>query len=153
MKPPLDLDLSVTYDIVLSRIYYEHDYFNFEIVNFLKVILIRNTTMKPPLDLDLSITYDIVLSRIYYEHDYFNFEIVNFLFIDGDVPHSLTYGVFISQLIPFSRVFSYVCDFNNRDKFLKQCYKIIKFVKLFFPNSKLIVKCNVGFKLIATGYI
>ena len=51
------------------------------------------------------------------------------------------------QLISFSIVFSYVCDFNIRDKFLKQGYQIIKFVKFFFPNSELIVKCNIGFKL------
>ena len=78
--------------------------------------------MKPLLDLDLSITYDIVLSRIYYGWDYFNFVTVNFPFLYGDVPRSSSYGVFISQLIPFSRVFSYVCDFNNIDKFLKQSY-------------------------------
>ena len=34
----------------------------------------------------------------------FNFEIVNFLFLDGDVPRSPSYGVYISQLIRFMRV-------------------------------------------------
>ena len=32
------------------------------------------------------------------------FEIVNFLFLDGDVPRSTSYGVYISQLIRFARV-------------------------------------------------
>ena len=30
----------------------------------------------------------------------FDFEIVNFQFLDGDVPRSTSYGVYISQLIP-----------------------------------------------------
>ena len=38
--------------------------------------------------------------------DDFNFEIVNFPFLDGDVPRSLSYGVYISQLIRFARVCS-----------------------------------------------
>ena len=48
----------------------------------------------------------------------FNFEIFNFPFLDGDVHHSPSYGVYISQLIHFSRVCSHVDDFNNRNKFL-----------------------------------
>ena len=31
--------------------------------------------------------------------DDFNFDIVNFPFLDGDVPRSIFYGVYISQLI------------------------------------------------------
>ena len=46
-----------------------------------------------------------------------NFEIVNFPFLDGDVPRSPPYGVYISQLIPFARVSSNVEDFNNRNLF------------------------------------
>ena len=48
----------------------------------------------------------------------FNFEIFNFPFLDGDVHFSPSYGVYISQLIHFSRVCSHVDDFNNRNKFL-----------------------------------
>ena len=40
--------------------------------------------------------------------------IVNFPFLDGDVPRSPSYGVYISQLIRFARVCSNVDDFNNR---------------------------------------
>ena len=35
----------------------------------------------------------------YYKSIDFNFEIVNFRFLDGDVPRSPSYGVYISQLI------------------------------------------------------
>ena len=36
----------------------------------------------------------------------FDFEIVNFPFLDGDVPRSTSYGVYISQPIRFARVSS-----------------------------------------------
>ena len=37
-----------------------------------------------------------------------DFDIVNFPFLDGDVLHSTSYGVYISQLIRFARVPSHV---------------------------------------------
>ena len=60
-------------------------------------------TEAPVLDLYLSISNGIVSSKIYDKRDDFNFEIVNFLFLDGDVPRSPSYGVYISQLISFLR--------------------------------------------------
>ena len=44
----------------------------------------------------------IVSSKIYDKRDDLNFEIVNFPFLDGDVPCSPSYGVYISQLIRFA---------------------------------------------------
>ena len=111
-------------------------------------------TEAPFLDLNLSITNGIVSSKIYDKRDDFNFEIVNFPFLDGDVPCSPSYGVYISQLIRFARVCSDVDDFNNRNlfltaKLLKQ--DIIKFEKHFkskfyYRHSELIVKYNIGSK-------
>ena len=75
-------------------------------------------TEAPYFDLNLSITNGIVSSKIYDKRDDFNFEIVNFPFLDGDVPRSPSYGVYISQLICFARVCSNVDDFNNRNLFL-----------------------------------
>ena len=69
----------------------------------------------PFLDLNVSITNGIISSKIYDKRDDFNFEIVNFPFLDGDVPRSPSYGVYISQLIRFTRVCSNVDDFNNRN--------------------------------------
>ena len=48
------------------------------------------------LDLHLSISNGIVSTKIYDKRDDFDFEIVNFLFLDGDVPHFTSYGVYIS---------------------------------------------------------
>ena len=61
-------------------------------------------TEAPFSDLNLSITNGIVSSKIYDKRDDFNFEIVNFPFLDGDVPRSPSYGVYISQLIRFARM-------------------------------------------------
>ena len=66
------------------------------------------------LDLHLSISNDIVSTKIYDKRDDFDFEIVDFPFLDGDVPRSTSYGVYISQLIRFARASSYVADFNTR---------------------------------------
>ena len=87
--------------------------------------------------------------------DDFNFEIVNFPFLDGGVPRSPSYGVYISQLIRFARVCSNVDDFNNRNlfltaKLLKQGYRYHKirnaFSKFYHRRSELIVKYNIGLK-------
>ena len=64
------------------------------------------------LDLHLSISNDIVSTKIYDKRDDFDFEIVNFPFLDGDVPGSTSYGVYISQLIRLARASSYVADFK-----------------------------------------
>ena len=72
------------------------------------------------LDLHLSISNDIVSTKIYDKRDEFDFEIVNFPFLDGDVPRSTSYGVYISQLIRFAKASSYVTDFNTRNKLLPQ---------------------------------
>ena len=75
-------------------------------------------TETPFLDLNLSITNDIVSSEIHDKQGGFNFEIVNFPFLDGDVHRSTSYGVYISQLNCFARVYSNVDDFNNKNLFL-----------------------------------
>ena len=59
-------------------------------------------------DLHLSISKDIVSTKIYDKRDDFDFEIVNFPFLDGYVPHSTSYGIYISQPIRFARASSYV---------------------------------------------
>ena len=74
-------------------------------------------TEAPFLDLHLSISNGFVSSKIYDKRDDFDFDIVNFPFLDVDVPHCTSYGVYISQLIRFARVCSCVEDFNARYKF------------------------------------
>ena len=66
------------------------------------------------MDLHLSLSDGFVKTTILDKRDGFDFDIVNFPFLDGDVPHSTSYGVYISQLIHFARVSSHVNDFNTR---------------------------------------
>ena len=84
------------------------------------------------LDLHLSISNNIVSTKIYDKRDDFDFEIVNFSFLDGDIPRSKSYGVYISQLIRFAKASSHVADFNTPNKFLTQ-----KFLKQGFLYHKL----------------
>ena len=65
------------------------------------------------MDSHLSISAKIIDKR----YD-FDFDIVNFPFLDGDVPRSTSYGVYISQLISFARVSNHVDDFKTRNKVL-----------------------------------
>ena len=93
-------------------------------------------TEAPVLDLYLSISNGFVSFKIYDKCDDFDFAIVNFPFLDGDVPRSTSYGVYISQLIRFARVSSQLADFNacNKSltaKFLQQCYRYHKLRKTF----------------------
>ena len=112
-------------------------------------------TEAPFLDLNLSIANGIVSSKTYDKRDDFNFEIVNFPFLDGDVPRSPSYGVYISQLINFAGMCFNVDDFNNRNlfltaKLLKQGYRYHKirkaFSKFYHRHSELIVKYYNGLK-------
>ena len=102
----------------------------------------------------MSISNDIVSTKIYDKRDDFDFEIVNFPFLDGDVPLSISHGVYISQLIRFARASSIVADFNTRNKLLtqkllKQVYRYhklrITFSK-FYRRYYLISKFQVGLK-------
>ena len=63
-----------------------------------------------------------------------NFKIVNFQFLHGDVPRYPSNGVYISQLICFARVCSYIDDFNNRNIFLTA--KLLKDHKILKAFSK-----------------
>ena len=88
------------------------------------------------LDLHLSISGGFIKTKIFDKRDDFDFDIVNFSFLDGDVPRSTSYGVYISQLIRFARVSSHVDDFNTRNKVLtakpvRQGYRYHKLRKAF----------------------
>ena len=73
-------------------------------------------TEAPFLELRLSILDGFVSSKIYDKRDDFEFDIVNFPFLDGDVPRTTSYGVYISQLTRFAIVSSHLADFNARNR-------------------------------------
>ena len=119
------------------------------------VLRIGFDTEAPFLDLHLSISNGFVSFKIYDKRDDFDFDIVNFPFLDGDVPRSTSYGVYISQLIRFASVSSHVVDFNARNKsltakLLQQGYRYHKlrktFSKFYRRHYELVSKFNVGLK-------
>ena len=80
---------------------------------------------------------------------------MSFSFLDGGVPHSTSYGVYISQLIRLAGVSSYVDGFNTRNndltaKLLKQGFKYHKlreaFSKYYRRHFDILSKYNVGSK-------
>ena len=103
----------------------------------------------------MTISNDIVSTKIYDKRNDFDFEIVIFFFLDGDVPLSTSYGVYISQLIHFDRASSHVADFNTHNKLLTQkpleqgyryhklCKTFSKFYRRYFD---LISKFQIGLK-------
>ena len=110
------------------------------------------------MDLLLSISNGFVSSKIYDKRDNFDFDIVNFPFLDGDVPRSTSYGVYIFQFIRFARVSSHVADFNARNKtltakLLQQGYRyqILRktFSKFYRRHYELVSKFNVGLKTLS----
>ena len=83
-----------------------------------------------------SILDGFVSFKIYDKRDDFHFDIVNFPFLDGDVPRTTSYGVYIFQLIRFAKVSSHLADFNARNrsltaKLLQQGYRYHKICKVF----------------------
>ena len=107
------------------------------------------------LDLHLSISDGFVQTKIYDKRNDFDFDIVNFPFLDGDVPRSTSYGVYISQLIRFGRVSSHIDDLNTRNKvltakLLRQGYRYHKirkaFSKFYRRHFDIVSKYNVRLK-------
>ena len=107
------------------------------------------------MDLHLSISDGFVKTKIYGKRDDFDLDIANLPILDGDVPRSASYGVYISQLIRFARVSSHVNDCNTRNKVLTakrlrqgyRCHKIRHmFSKFYRRHFDIVSKYNVGLK-------
>ena len=96
------------------------------------------------------ISNDIVSTKIYDKRDDFDFEIDKFPFLNGDVPRSTTYGVYISQLIRLARASSHVADLNTRNKLLTQTLLKKGFAKPFLKFNRryydLVSKFQIGLK-------
>ena len=88
----LNID-NVFFDSMVNRIYPSELQFNKPNVS---------DTEASFLDLHLPISGGFVKTKIYGKRDNFDFDIVNFPFLDGDVPRSISHGVYISQLIRFA---------------------------------------------------
>ena len=61
-----------------------------------------------------------IKTKLYDKRDYFTFPIVNLRYVSSNIPASPAYGVFISQLIHYSRVCTQYNAFLDRDQLLTQ---------------------------------
>ena len=59
-------------------------------------------------------------TKLYDKRDDLDFPIVNFPFLSGNIPEALAYGVYISQLIRYSRACDINLDFIDRARLLTQ---------------------------------
>ena len=100
------------------------------------------------LGLDLWIENDTVNTKVYDKRDDFNFQIVNFPFLDGDIPRSTSYGIYISQLIRFARACSNVKSFNEQNILLTDPSFQLK--TFFFITSVRDVKLGISLQRFTT---
>ena len=66
------------------------------------------------MDIDIEIIDKKFVTSLYDKRKDFNFQIVNYPFLCGNVPKKQSYGVFLSQVVRFSRVcMRYQCFINE----------------------------------------
>ena len=80
----------------------------------------------------LSIKDNKLSYKLYDKRDDYNFDIVNFPYLDSNIPTGPAYGVYISQLIRYSRACLDYEDFKNRHIML-----YIKLTSQGYLNKKL----------------
>ena len=111
---------------------------------------------KPFLDLNINVIGNNIHTSVYEKRDDFGFPIVNFPWLSGDVPRLPSYGIYISQLVRFSRCCTSIFDFHSKNlqitsKLLIQGYRYHKlrktFGKFFRSYSELLSKFGtISFK-------
>ena len=83
---------------------------------------LKNTTVNPTETSYLDTTINIgngtegVKTSIYDKREDFNFKIVNFPYLDSNIPKNPAYGVYISQLVRYTRVCSDKSEFKARNR-------------------------------------
>ena len=96
------------------------DYVN---VIYPKELEIKDTTDKPTRAsyLDLLLEFDNrgrLFTKLFDKRDDFSFAIINFPFLCGNIPAAPAYGVYISQLVRYSRACGLYNDFLDRARIL-----------------------------------
>ena len=70
------------------------------------------------LDLDILVKNNKFVTKIYHKVDLFNFEVISYPFPDSNIPSRIGYNTFLSQLVRFSRVCTFVEDFAFRTRLI-----------------------------------
>ena len=66
------------------------------------------------LDLQVVIKDSVITTSIFDKRDAFDFPIINFPTLTGNIPNRSSYGVFIGELVRYSRGCTYYKDFEDR---------------------------------------
>ena len=106
-----------------------------------KELVLKKTNEDPKeaeyLDLLININVnDELTTKLYDKRDAFGFDIVNFPYLDSNIPSGPAYGVYVSQLVRYSRACCNYGDFSFRHsllikRLLNQGYKRDKLSKYF----------------------
>ena len=89
------------------------------------------------------------------KRDDFGFDVVGFPFLDGGVPRSASYGVYVSRLVRFARVSSHVDDFGARSGVLAAgllgrgcgCRRLRRvFSEFYRRHFDIVSRCSVGLR-------
>ena len=88
-----------------------------------KELVLKKTNEDPKeaeyLDLLININVnDELTTKLYDKRDAFGFDIVNFPYLDSNIPTGPAYGVYVSQLVRYSRACCNYGDFNFRHSLL-----------------------------------
>ena len=103
------------------------------------------------LDMSISIYRGKFRVTLYDKRKDYSFNVISYPFLDGNIPHNLSYGVFISQLVRFANINTTVEGFYANiaelvSKLVNQGFNLAalrkKFVK--FYHSKLNIWCKFG---------
>ena len=100
------------------------------------------------MDLHLSVSDGFVSSLTYDKRNDFAFDIENFPFLDGDVPRSISYAVYISQLFGLLECLVMLLISIRVIKVSPTGLSVLKASKDFLQilSPTLVIKFNVGLK-------
>lgn len=110
----------------------------------------------PFLDLQVAIKDSIISTSIFDKRDAFDFPIVNFPTLTGNIPNRSSYGVFIGELVRYSRACTYYKDFEDRatlliTKLLRQAFTVRGLKASFFKfiDSHILLAQKYGLRVLS----
>lgn len=110
----------------------------------------------PFLDLQVVIKDSIITTSIFDKRDAFDFPIINFPTLTGNIPNRSSYGVFIGELVRYSRGCTYYKDFEDRaagliTKLLRQAFTVRGLKAAFFKfiDSHILLAQKYGLRVLS----
>ena len=108
------------------------------------------------LDLQVVIKDSIITTSIFDKRDAFDFPIINFPTLTGNIPNRSSYGVFIGELVRYSRGCTYYKDFEDRatvlvTKLLRQAFTVRGLKAAFFKfiDSHILLAQKYGLRVLS----